>query len=217
MTRSCRSRAGVAVLALAALCGPAWADVMPGPDFARAMAAVESGDPARAVTIFSSLAHAGDPAAQLNLAVLMARGQGIVQHDADAAYWAWRARLAGLAAAVAVSDLLTGRLTPEQGADLAARLSADLTHLADTGAPWAFLALARVELALSDPPDPARAYGWAALAAALDVPGAAGLRDAVSGDLDAAARAGAQARASEAFARWCREVQTPGAGCASAG
>jgi hypothetical protein len=217
MTRSCRLRAGGAFLVLAALCGPAWADVVPGPDFAQAMAAVDAGDPARAVAIFAGLADAGDPAAQLNLAVLTARGQGIVQHDADAAYWAWRARLAGLAAAVAVSDLLTDRLAPEQVADLAARLAADLTRLADAGAAWAFLALARVELGLSDPPDAARAYTWAALAAALDVPGAAGLRDALSGDLDAAARISAQTEAAQAFGRWCRAVQPPVSGCAAPG
>ena len=195
--------AGVAALALA---HPVLGE--PG-DFATALAAVEAGDPARGVAIFTSLAEAGDAPAQLNLAVLTARGTGIPQNDLDAAYWAWRARLAGLPAAVAPSDALLARLAPEAVEVVSARLAAAMDALAEAGADWAFLGMARLELQLSPEPDAARAYGLATLAAALSVPGAAALRDALARDLDAAARQAAQAVATARFARLCAETDRP--------
>jgi TPR repeat protein len=194
---------GVAALALAL---PAFAE--PG-DFAAALSALEAGDPARGVAIFTRLAEAGEAPAQLNLAVLTARGTGIPQNDLDAAYWAWRARLAGLPAAVAPSDALLRRLAPEALEVLSARLAADLDVLADAGGDWAFLAMARLELLLSPEPDPAQAYGLATLAAALSVPGAAALRDALARDLDAATRQAAQAEATARFARLCADNSRP--------
>lgn len=195
--------AGVAALTLAL---PALGE--PG-DFAAALSAVEAGDPARGVTIFTRLAEAGNAPAQLNLAVLTARGTGIPQNDLDAAYWAWRARLAGLPAAVAPSDALLRRLAPEAVQVLSARLAADLEVLAEAGADWAFLGMARLELQLSPEPDTARAYGFATLAAALSVPGSAALRDALARDLDAATRQAAQAGATARFVRLCTETDRP--------
>lgn len=189
--------AGVAALALTA---PALADPT---GFAEAMAAIEAGDAARGVAIFTALAEAGDRQAQLNLAVLTARGTGIPQNDLDAAYWAWRARLAGLPEAVAPSDALLARLAPEAVLSLSERLVADMEALGADGVDWAFLALARLELQLAPQPDMARAYELATLAAALSVPGAAPLRDALARDLDAAARLAAQAQATARFQALC--------------
>lgn len=215
MTLHCRHRAGAALMAFAAICGPAWSEAPRGSDFAAAMAAIEAGDAATAVALFGDLAAAGDPAAQLNLAVLTARGEGVPQNDAAAAYWAWRARLGGLAAAVSASDHLTGRLGPEARAALARRLRDDLSAIAETGSAWAFLGMARVELALAERPDPARAYAAAALAAALDVRGAAALRDALAVDLTQAARSAAQAEAAALFAGWCARTTRAPASCAA--
>lgn len=197
-------RAGVAVLALAA---PASAD---RPGFAEAMAALAAGDATRGVAIFADLASAGDRQAQLNLAVLTARGTGIPQNDLDAAYWAWRARLAGLPEALAPSDALVARLAPEAVATLAERLAADMEALAAEGADWALLALARLELQLRPDPDMATAYEQATLAAALSVPGAAALRDALARDLDPATRLAAQGAATARFHGLCAGTARPG-------
>jgi uncharacterized protein len=205
--------AGVAVLGLGLglglPCAPARAEA---PTFAEAMAAVEAGQPARAVAIFATLARSGDLAAQLNLAVLTAQGRGLPQNDLDAAYWAWRARLGGLPAAVAPSDHLLARLAPEAATTLAQRLADDLDALAEGGASWAFLALARLELHLAPAPDTARAYGAAAVAAALGVAGAQALRDALAQDLDGPARLAAQAQATERFVVWCAAHALPECG-----
>lgn len=174
--------------------------------FDAAMAAIAAEQPARAVAIFSRLAEAGDRAAQLNLAVLTARGAGIPQNDLDAAYWAWRARLAGLPDAVAAADALVARLAPDAQEQLLSRLAADLEALGEAGADWAFLGLARLELQLSPDPDPARAYAHASLAAALNVRGAAALRDALAHDLDTAPRLAAQAEATARHARLCHHA-----------
>ncbi len=205
--------AGVAALTLCLSCGPARAEAT---TFAEAMAAVEAGQAARAVAIFATLAQAGDLAAQLNLAVLTAQGRGLPQNDLDAAYWAWRARLGGLPAAVAPSDHLLARLAPDATTALAQRLATDLDSLAEEGAPWAFLALARLELQLAPVSDTASAYGAAAVAAALGVAGAADLRDALAQDLDGSARLAAQAQATARFADWCDGRAVPECGVARA-
>jgi TPR repeat protein len=198
-------KAGVAVLSLW-LALPAQAEA---PDFATALAAIEAGNPARAVAIFTALAVAGEAPAQLNLAVLTARGTGIPQNDLDAAYWAWRARLAGLPAAVAPADVLLARLAPEAVAVLSVRLASDLDALAEGGADWAFLARARLELQLATEPDPVRAYGLATLAAALSVPGAMALRDALAPGLAPEARLEAQAEATARFVAICAGAARP--------
>lgn len=195
--------AGVAALSLAL---PVAADTS---DFATAMAALEAGQPARAVTIFFELAQAGDLAAQLNLAVLTAQGSGVPQNDPDAAYWAWRARLSGLPAAVAPSDVLLARLAPDAVSALSERLAQDFEALAEDGQDWAFLALARLDLQLAPEPDPARAYGWATLAAALSVPGAMPLRDALGRDIGPDLRIAAQAEATARFAALCAGAPRP--------
>lgn len=195
--------AGAATLAMA---GAAQAEAS---DFASALAAIEAGDPARAVAIFTELAYLGDRAAQLNLAVLTARGSGIPQNDVDAAYWAWRARLAGLPAAVEPSDVLLRRLEPEVVETLSARLAADLETLARSGESWAFLALARLELLLVAQPDLALAYERAALAAAFSVAGAAALRDALSGEIEIGDRLSAQDRATGLFRALCEGGSRP--------
>ena len=63
------------------------------PDFGRAVAMAQDGQAGAAVAIFADLAQAGHRAAQVNLAVMLARGQGVPQDD--------QAALAGALATVA--------------------------------------------------------------------------------------------------------------------
>ncbi|TQE98177.1 MAG: hypothetical protein FKY71_15195 [Spiribacter salinus] len=81
------------------------------PSFGVALQLAEDGRAAEAVSMFRHLSRDGDPVAQVNLAVMQALGQGIPQDDVSAAYWAWRARFAGEARAIELSEHLVSRLT----------------------------------------------------------------------------------------------------------
>ncbi|GGC22766.1 hypothetical protein GCM10011363_44150 [Marivita lacus] len=175
----------------------------PKPDFATAVQLAEAGRTAEAVSIFRQLSQDGDPVAQVNLAVMQALGRGVPQDDVTAAYWAWRARFAGEARAIDLSDHLLSRLTDPARTRLADRLEADLQALAADGEVTAFLSLGRVALELRSPSQDPRALEWFALAAAFEVPDAAVLRDAVALRLEPAARLMAQDKTLQAFEEWC--------------
>lgn len=170
---------------------------------------------AEAVAVFRDLARAGETAAQVNLAVMQARGEGVPQNDQEAAYWAWRARLAGEAAAIPVTDYLMARLTDTAREKLADRLDEDLSALAAQGDAQALLGRGRVAAQLRQPPRLDDAAVWFTLAAAVDVPDAALLRDAVELEMDAATRLQVQERARAAFADWCAGIPDDrrGPGC----
>lgn len=175
----------------------------PKPGFATAVQLAETGRTAEAVAIFRHLSQTGDTAAQVNLAVLQALGQGIPQDDVSAAYWAWRARFAGEARAIDLADYLVSRLTDPARARLADRLDADLQALAAAGEVSAFLSLGRVALELRSPAQETKALEWFSLAAAFEVPKATLLRDAVALRLEPAVRLSVQDKTLEAFGTWC--------------
>jgi|GEM_PF-1114681 TPR repeat protein len=187
------------------LCGAA---AMAGstPDFGRAVAMAQDGQAGAAVAIFADLAQAGHRAAQVNLAVMLARGQGVPQDDQAAAYWAWRARLAGEMRAMEVSDLLLGRLTEAARARLADRLIADLSARAKEGVPGQFAAIGRVEAQLRAPSRMEAAALWFTLGAALEEPGALALREVAMADLEPKARLAVQERAGAEFVKWCADM-----------
>lgn len=187
------------------LCGAA---AMAGstPDFGRAVALAQDGQAGAAVAIFADLAQAGHRAAQVNLAVMLARGQGVPQDDQAAAYWAWRARLAGEMRAMEVSDLLLGRLTEAARARLADRLIADLSVRAKDGVPGQFAAIGRVEAQLRTPGKMDEAALWFTLGAAFEEPGALALREVAMADLEPKARLAVQERAGAEFVKWCADM-----------
>ncbi|WP_052115348.1 SEL1-like repeat protein [Roseovarius mucosus] len=173
------------------------------PDFGRAVALAQDGQAGAAVAIFADLAQAGHRAAQVNLAVMLARGQGVPQDDQAATYWAWRARLAGETRAIAVSDLLLERLTEAARARLADRLRADLSARAEDGMPGQFAAIGRVEAQLRLPAKMDEAALWFTLGAAFEEPGAFALREVSMAELEPKARLAVQERAAAEFAKWC--------------
>ena len=189
------------------LCGAA---AMAGstPDFGRAVALAQDGQAGAAVAIFADLAQAGHRAAQVNLAVMLARGQGVPQDDQAAAYWAWRARFAGETRAMDVSDLLLNRLTEPARARLADRLLADLRARAEAGVTGQFVALGRVEAQLRSPARMEEAALWFTLGAAFEEPGGFALREVAMAGLEPKARLAVQERAGAEFAKWCAEMPT---------
>lgn len=185
--------------------------------FFNAVQLAETGRTAEAVEIFRRLSQDGHPVAQVNLAVLQALGQGVPQDDLSAAYWAWRARFAGEARAIDLSDYLVKRLTDEARTRLADSLDTDLQVDAAKGNVAAFLSLGRVALELRTPSRDAKALEWFSLAAAFEVSNAALLRDAVALRLEPAERLIVQEKTLEAFDLWCSKlpVEAQLATCAS--
>ena len=174
--------------------------------FSNAVQLAETGRTAEAVEIFRRLSQDGHPVAQVNLAVLQALGQGVPQDDLSAAYWAWRARFAGEARAIDLSDYLVKRLTDEARTRLADSLDTDLQVDAAKGNVAAFLSLGRVALELRTPSRDAKALEWFSLAAAFEVSNAALLRDAVALRLEPAERLIVQEKTLEAFDLWCSKL-----------
>ncbi len=189
-----------AALALAVAL-PASAD-----QFDEAMAAFKGGDLDRAVVLFRDLADHNDGAAQANLAVLYAIGQGVPQNDQDAYYWAWRSRFSGEKAAIDMIKLLRERLTEEGRADVAARLIKDLTDTALRGDLGALTALGRVYNEVSEPSQKAEALLWFTVAAAFEAPYAALFREGVSQEISKQERLTIQARARQLFTEWCGKL-----------
>lgn len=177
-----------------------------GSGFDQAVTLARSGQFAAAAAIFVDLAQNGNRAAQVNLAVLQAKGQGTPQDDQAAAYWAWRARLAGEARAIALSDLMLERLTDSARTKLADRLITDLSTQAEAGVPGQFAAIGRVEAQLRNPPRMEVAALWFTLAAAFEEPGALALREVSMDGLEAKARLAVQERAGAEFAIWCAKL-----------
>ncbi len=184
-----------------ALTGPVAAD-----SFDEAMAAFKSGDLDRAVVLFRELADHNDGAAQANLAVLYAIGQGVPQNDQDAYYWAWRARFSGEKAAIEMISLLRERLTEEGRAEVASRLIKDLTDTALRGDLGALTALGRVYNEVSEPSQKAEALLWFTVAAAFEAPYAALFREGVSQEISKQERLTIQARARQLFTEWCGKL-----------
>ncbi|MEY8881681.1 hypothetical protein [Donghicola sp. XS_ASV15] len=174
--------------------------------FDDAMTAFKGGDLDRAVVLFQELAEYNDGAAQANLAVLYAIGQGVPQDDLNAYYWAWRARFSGEKAAINMIKLLRERLTEEGRAEVAGRLITDLTKTAERGDLGALTALGRVYNEVSEPSQKAEALLWFTVAAAFEAPHAALFREGVSQEISKQERLTTQARARQLFTEWCAKL-----------
>ncbi|MEM1100235.1 MAG: sel1 repeat family protein [Pseudomonadota bacterium] len=175
-------------------------------DLETALDHVRAGEAAEAVAIFRDLALAGDSAAQVNLAVMHARGEGVPLDIEEASYWAWRARLMGEARAAGPSEALIARLPERQRGTLATRLAADLEMLAEEGRFRAFVGLGLVELEVRMPKDPRRAALWFTLAAAFEEPHAIRLRGYALAEVAEPDRLAIQAEARTLFAEWCERL-----------
>lgn len=179
------------------------AQMAPDDPFAAAMAQAAEGRFTSAATGFHALARTGDAEAAYNLALLFATGQGLPQNTAEAAFWAWHARLAGLTLAAPLIATLMTDMAHDRRDALAARLEAELLPKAAAGDGAAMLALAAVLVAVRPVPDLLAAYRWQSLAAASDTPGAVGARDETLAAIAPDARAAAQDAALQAFLEWC--------------
>lgn len=178
--------------------------------FGDAVAAYKAADYSTAYGLFHRLAQREHAQAQLNIATLTARGDGIIQSDKDALYWAWRARLAGAAEAIPTIQYLTSRTTPDDQSAVAQQLRFAYMDQFEKGDVRAAFKLGRTLNEVYAPRDIQAAYVWFAIAAALDVPYAKALRETMSVELDTVTRAKSQDEATLRLTRWClRQDEKP--------
>lgn len=162
------------------------------PDLGTAIATLRDGRAPEAARMLLDLAQAGGAEAQFNLGLLYAEGIGVPQNDREALYWGWRARLAGVPAALALIERLADRATPPLREELVARIEADLAPRIDAGDGRAMLERSVLRLDLLPKPDLQGGYVWQALSAALATPNAAAARDATFARIDPKDRLAAQ-------------------------
>lgn len=148
------------------------------PNLAAAISELRAGRAPEGAQILLSLAKLGDAEAQFNLALLYSEGVGVPQNDRESLYWAWRARLAGVAAAHTLITRLEPATTPELRTELATRITADLEPRIATFEGRAMLERSVLLQDLLPEPDLQSAYVWQALSAALGTPNAGAARDA---------------------------------------
>ena len=171
---------------------PTLATQVMGQDLASALAELRAGRAPEGANILLALARAGEAEAQFNLALLYSQGLGVPQNTREALYWAWRARLSGIAPANALIQRLAEAATPDLRTELVTRISADLEPRIVAGDGRAMLEQSVLLQDLLPKPDLAAAYAWQALSAALGTPAAAAARDATLMQIPAKDRLAAQ-------------------------
>ena len=91
-------------------------------EFDEAFEFYAAGDFERARTGFRHLAELGDPEAQLNLGVMLAKGEGGPVDRIEGAAWVQRAEASGLEQATGIREVLERGMDPAQREDIAIRL-----------------------------------------------------------------------------------------------
>ena len=168
-----------------------------------AATAIRDGRTAEAAAIYRDIAEGGDGPAQYNLALLYLTGRGVPQSHRDALFWAWRARLSGVDKAPALIARMAEVTTDDLRKELADRLIAALQPRIDAGEGRAMLELSAVYLEVLPEADLTKGLVWQALAAALDVPGAAEARDITGARMPAEDRLTAEAEAVKTLSGLC--------------
>lgn len=162
------------------------------PSLASAITELRAGRAPEGAQMLLTLARAGDAQAQFNLALLYSQGIGVPQNDRETLYWAWRARLSGIAAAPALIEQMAPATTPDLRRELTSRITADLDPRIKAGEGRAMLERSVLLLDLLPEPDLQNAYVWQALSAALGTPHAGTARDTTLARIDPKDRLAAQ-------------------------
>lgn len=160
----------------------------------------------RPITVYEAffkLAQDGHGAAQLNLAILTAKGDGIIQNNRVALYWEWRARLSGETQAIQVIECLTAQTLPQDHESVAYKLRFTYSDQFERGNLSAAFRLGRVYNELYEPADIDNAFVWFSIASALDIKYAKAFRETVGRDLTIEQRTKLQVDAQAMTTQWC--------------
>ena len=183
--------------------GPVNGQDMPNDAFDQAVQDYQNKNYTAAYGAFFKLAQDGHGAAQLNLAILTAKGDGIIQNNRDALYWAWRARLSGETQAISVVDYLTAQTLPQEHESVAYELRFTYSDQFEQGTLGAAFRLGRVYNELYTPADIDQAFIWFSIASAFDIKFAKAFRETVGRDLTIEQRNKLQADAQAMTTQWC--------------
>ena len=152
--------------------------------FNAAVEAVRTKNYQKAVLIFEAHANAMQPDAQYNLAVLLKSGKGRPQDFRQALVWSWLAQLGEVEQAEELARDLLDMLQEDSIEEARTRVLARIQQGIDNGDRDAVLKMARYQQQIVDETDPGQIYVWYAVAAALDIEGAAEARDEALDDID---------------------------------
>lgn len=181
--------------------------------FETALDFLAAGQSSKAVAQFQLAAGTGHGEAQFNLAVMLAKGDGILQNDQDALFWAWRARMSGVKRAVTLVDYLYTRLPVDGSVITGTSLELTYSDLFQNGNADAALAMGRIHNEIYPERNVEMAYKWFTIAAALDVKYAKAFREAVAYELDAVQRSSMQRQAKATLKLWCLDNAESSALC----
>lgn len=153
---------------------------------------------------FYELATDEHASAQVNLAIMFAKGQGVPQNDAHALFWAWRARFSGASQAIPIIEYLTHKTIEADRVEIAKNLRFRYAARFEGGDETAALKMARTFNEVDNPRNPSLAYKWFTVAAAMDVQYAMALRETLALEISPLDRSRLQKEASETLNEWCR-------------
>lgn len=152
-------------------------DIDPLEKFKEGVTAAKSSNYNQAVEIFTDLAIQGDKDAQYNLATLLYGGKGHPQNYNESLKWAWLSYLSGQPKARALIIKIKPILNTENLESVRNETKSIIEKRALKGDINAVAQLARWHIEVLEEPDHEGAYTWYAVAAALNIKGAAKNRD----------------------------------------
>jgi len=157
---------------------------------------------------FLPLAEAADHDAQYNLAILLRKGLGHPANYAQSLKWAWLADMGGNAKASKLCGELLDLVPAETQETIRLQVKQALDSRFNDGDSKVILQLAQYHLSIVIEPDYKSAYALRALAAAIGVQKAVGLRDEIEAELEPADLIEAQKMAANLFVEktWVIEV-----------
>ena len=167
--------------------------------FATAVDLVKEKKYQEAYALFAELSELNDYESQFNAAVLLKRGLGHPINYKLAFKWASLAELGGMKRAAGLRQEILSLITPEISTEVNSEIEEILRKRLENGEVAVCLQLAKYHLDFVGEPDYKSAYALRSVAAALNISGASGLRDQLSGEMETVDIIEAQALAAKLF------------------
>ncbi len=168
-------------------------------EFAQAVKAIKDKQFQEGLMRFITLAEAGDPEAQYNVAVLLHSGRGRPQNYSDALFWARLSQLGTIEQAEELAEEIQDRMTENDIQSVLERVKAWLIGRVNDGYLETIPQLATYHLELLEEQDYETAYLWYTLATALNIPETIKLRDDAEEELEPEQISALQAQTNSLF------------------
>jgi hypothetical protein len=142
-------------------------DDMNADGFSEAANAFKDGKFVEATSLFKVLAEGGNSTAQYNYAALLNKGLGAPVDIEEAWFWAWRARLGGIAKAVDLTDEIKSLISQEKENALVERLNQQYEETGYEGDLSSISNIAIINFHALTEPNYEKSYIWALVAQAF--------------------------------------------------